>query len=364
MKKQISILCIILLLLAMLPAAAKTDSGENVELCLQNTDAAGEVYITVYAQDRLQQVITATAVQDGEDSRIFVPADKLPAEYTLRVFVPSLNIAAVPEIIKTETETPAPTETPEPTTEPEDATAVYESKAAGMQAFFAVTAVSEGVDADNMEAILVDGFYQGKAVTLTLDTDSVLDTAPSAYSELAGASVANLQQGDVLALRAGLSGQLLGIDLIFRPMTDDIVATEETVNFAPMLTANGLVGGKWRLIPFGGEADDKTEYAFGVVKKRNDNTLVLTNQAGIELQDLYIPISKHTVVYTYDSAVRSSKNRMEIGARGDIAASEIPSNTKDEDLNIVRWNAEDAHTYALVRLYDGVAADVIAYLNY
>jgi len=358
MNKFLSIILSIAMLFAALPIVfAADDAGA---LRLKNTSVEGTVFVAVYGSgNQLVSVKAAKAKMDGKDALVSIAENEIPSgEYTAKVYIPETNVLVIPE----EESAAAPNPTAKPTQGPEETLhPAYESEAAAMQAFMVVKDVTAGLE-DDMPVVVVTGYYKEREVSFTAEEGSMLNSVPDAHRELDGMEIADLQEGDVIYLRASLSGSLTGVDLIFRPMEGDIVAEETGYSFEALFTVNGLTAGRWAPLKFGANSDNRNQYAFGVVKERSSkNMLVLTNQAGKEEDDLYLGLTDSTIVYVYD---KTSRNKLSIGAAGDIFPSVIPSDTKDEGGNIIKWNAEDEHHYALVRLYNGIATEIVVYMNY
>jgi hypothetical protein len=68
---------------------------------------------------------------------------------------------------------------------------------------------------------------------------------------------------------------------------------------------------------------------------------------------------KDTIVYTCDV---SNKNEVEIASVGDITST-IPKSTFDKD-NTIDFTNDYSYNYALVRVVDGTATDIVVYENY
>ncbi len=360
MKKFLTIILTIMMLFAALPVSA-AENGRTLRL--KNTNAQGPVFVAVYSGNRLTAVAAAEAEMDGKDA--LVTADGLEAfrtGYTLKVYIPQLNVLVEPAAEEPEASpSPAPEETQAPTQEPEETLhPAYESEAAAMLAFMVVKDVTTGLEED-MPVTVVTAYYQGREVQFTAEDGAILDSVPDAYSDLGDMEIASLQEGDVIYCRASLSGQLVGVDLLFRPMENDIVAEEPDYPFTELYTIGGKVAGRWSVVNFGGDTANENQYAFGVVEDRSGNILILTDQAGRALDALYLGMLDDTVVYVYD---KTARDKLSIGAVGDIFPSDIPADTRDEEDNIIRWDPEDDHHYAFVRLYKGIVTDIVLYTNY
>ena len=360
MKKFFMIILTVALLFSALPIFA-ADGTETIRL--KNTSAEGTVFIAVYtAQNRLSAVAEAQAEMEDKDALVSLPSGLAPAGGKLGIYIPKTNVFVIPEEAAPSASPAAPAQTEKPGQEPKETLhPAYESEAAAMLAFMVVKDVTSGLE-DDMPVTIVNAYYQGRETSFIAEEGAALGSVPDAYNALDGMEIADLQEGDVIYCRASLSGQLVGVDLLFRPMEEDIVAQLPACGFEKLYTVQGQTGGRWPALQFGGKPANKNQYAFGVVKERSGkNILILTDAAGLEKDALYLGLLDNTVVYVYD---KTSRNRLSIGAIGDIFPSVIPADTKDEDGNIIKWNAEDEHHYAFVRLYNGIAVDIVLYQNY
>lgn len=360
MKKFFMIILTVALLFSALPVSA-ADGSKAIRL--KNTSAEGTVFIAVYtAENRLSMVAEAQAKMEGKDALVSLPSGLAPAGGKLGIYIPKTNVFVIPEEETAPSVSPTPAQTEKPSREPEATLhPAYESEAAAMLAFMVVKDVNAGLE-DDMPVTIVNAYYQGRETSFMAEEGVMVSSVPDACSALDGMEIADLQEGDVIYCRASLSGQLLSVDLLFRPMDEDIVAQTPGYDFEKLYTVQGQTGGRWPALQFGGKPANKNQYAFGVVKERSGkNILVLTDAAGLEKDALYLGLLDDTVVYLYD---KTSRNRLSVGAIGDIFPSMIPADSKDEDGNIIKWNTEDEHHYAFVRLYNGIAVDIVLYQNY
>ena len=181
MKKKGLMIGTGMLLVAMLSAKV---NAETVALYLPDTQAAGSVFVAMYQEGRLAEVITAEAVQDGEGVRISIPDDvEWDEENVLQVYLPDQNIVAVPQVISEKPQSTSPSqETQEPV---EKVELPYASEAASLQALMLVRDVSMGLDEEEQEAVIVSGYYQGQERTILLDPASVLPLSGAIESSVA-----------------------------------------------------------------------------------------------------------------------------------------------------------------------------------
>ncbi len=223
--------------------------------------------------------------------------------------------------------------------EKEEFVPVYGNTAAAVGAFAVVKDVSEELNISNEVVAALTVLYRGEECKVEFDNDYLLS-----YSEgTENISVLDLEAGDIIRLKANLSGKLIGAEFIFKaPKTDVVLDDEEAGKLYTEIT------------------DKEKMSVFGIVADVYDDTLVLYNQGGLESEALYLDIAPNTVVYSYDAG--AGKEKVKILSAQKIPKSEIFS--KDDDDNITNWEEKRDRVYAYVRVYDGILCDVMLYENY
>ena len=103
-------------------------------------------------------------------------------------------------------------------------------------------------------------------------------------------------------------------------------------------------------------SSDRYQYAFGLIGKVGSNSLTLINKSGSTDNVIEVDTKKDTIVYTCDV---SNKNEVEIASVGDITST-IPKSTFDKD-NTIDFTNDYSYNYALVRVVDGTATDIVVY---
>lgn len=192
--------------------------------------------------------------------------------------------------------------------------------------------------------ISLDLYYMGKQTTIRLDED--FDVFPSdMFLSLAPMKADELSEGDAVRIYTNLNGErILKIELLFCAPYDDPVTGSDEIKKA------------FKKIEYGDDG-----LAFGLVRDVK-KYISLYDPSGLEREALYIDIEPDTVVYCYDAEKRS--NKLSLGGVGDIEPSEIPSQSIDENDNIIDWEKGASHNYAFVRMYEGVAYEIVFYKGY
>ncbi len=216
---------------------------------------------------------------------------------------------------------------------------VYGNTAASIDAFAVVKDICEELNASNEVVASLTVLYRGAECKVEFDNDYVL-SYPDWYEKI---SVLDLEPGDIIRLKATLSGKLIGAEFVFKaPKTDVVLDEKEASRLYKIIT------------------DKKNMNVFGVVCDVYDDTLVLYNRSGLERDALYLDIDPNTVVYGFDASLR--KDNVKI-----LSAQKIPRSvifSKDEDDNITSWEEKRDRVYAYVRVYDGIVCDVMLYENF
>jgi len=284
------------------------------------------------------------------------------------------EIAETPASTDTPAETVAPTQKPAQTTEPTVAPtkapsqakwpSIYEKQIDSIYAPAVVKEVEVQSDKDGNDIYAVTVFYQGEEIKVGIEEELGISTAPSAYADVIGESMNVLEAGDVIVMESNIAGDSIkNVDFIFRPTAEDI-ATGETdygTNFEDLFVSDGKVAGKWTAMKYGNDASkDRYQYAFGIIGKRDANTITLINKSGSEDEAIEISTVDDTIVYACD--VSGKELTLEIGDVSDIQAT-IPRGMFN-DTGVVELNDDYSYNYALVRVVDGIATDVVVYNNY
>lgn len=257
------------------------------------------------------------------------------------------------------TPSPSPSATPAPTKEPTPP--IYEKAADAITAFAVVdhAAVEATDNGETQYAVYV--WYQGRERVLYLPDDMRLSNSSVACIFADNQKPTYLRCGDVVTFTTRLSGKINDISLVYRPQKDDIVTSDTDFgnSFEQLFSRAGAIGRQSAAVyKYGAKNTARVQYIFGVITDKNNRAFTLSNKGGKAADAADISFLNDTIIYTYDT----SRDELSLGSSGDIFASEISD--RDEEGNILSWSAEDLHHYALVRIIDGVATDVMLYQNY
>lgn len=273
------------------------------------------------------------------------------------------TVAPTEEPVSTTAPTDAPQATAEPTKEPVQAT-IYEKQ---IDSIFAPAVVKDvdlrsGNDGTDVYGITV--LYQGEEITVAVEDDLTIATAPSQYADLVGEKMNVLQAGDVIVFEANVAGdRIKNVDFILRPTEEDIVTgdVDYGTSFEKLFVSGGKVAGKWTAMKYGQSAsNDRYQYAFGIIGKKDDNTFTLINMTGSEDSAIELTTEPDTIVYVCD--VSEKELTPEIGDVSDIQTT--ISKKAFYDTGVADLSEDNSYNYALVRVVDGIATDVVVYSNY
>lgn len=297
----------------------------------------------------------------------------IPKEYKgMKTKVYFVNSKEIKEISVSDdvqpTATPSATEKPSattvPTTKPStDTPSIYEKAADAIYAPAVVKEVETTTkDGEDMYAVTL--LAQGKEIKTLIENDVTFETSSEAYSFMKGKDAGNLEEGDVISLTSNVAGTRINhMYFIYRPQDEDIITGSQDfgTDFEKLITENGSsVANQWKLMKYGEKASsDRYQYAFGLIGKVDSNSLTLINKSGSTDNVIEVDTKKDTIVYTCDV---SNKNEVEIASVGDITST-IPKSTFDKD-NTIDFTNDYSYNYALVRVVDGTATDIVVYENY
>ena len=270
-----------------------------------------------------------------------------------------------PEATVTPTATPEATTKPtaKPTAAPEDADSPYEKGVDAIYAPALVTEVMRGTDADGAENTTLTVYYQGKEVVVPVSDEVTISSAPVSCEYMKGQTAASLISGDVIYMAANVSGtKIKTLDLIMRPTDEDIATGSEDygTNFESVFTAGGSVAGKWQYEKYGQRISRaKYSYAFGIIARKSSGTLTLINKS--KNPDHALDINLNPNAYVYSCDVSGKEYTFEHGGIYDIETS-LPSSVLSNDEVVL--DDSYSYNYALVRMANGTATDIVVFTGY
>ena len=329
---------------------------ENGKLCYSNMYKSNDGKFSADLPEQYKGMKTKVYFVNSKEIKDVSVTDDVQPTLT-----PSVTVA--PTTAPTATEKPSATVAPTTKPSTDKTPSIYEKEVDAVYAPAVVKEVETTTkDGEDMYAVTL--LVQGKEVKTLIENDVTFETSSTAYSFMKGKDAVSLEEGDVICLTANVAGTRINhIYFIYRPQDEDIITSSEDfgTNFENLITENGSsVANQWKLMKYGEKASsDRYQYAFGLVGKVGSNSLTLINKSGSTDKVIEVDTSKDTMVYTCDV---SNKNEVEIASVGDITST-IPKSTFDKDETIDFTN-DYSYNYALVRVVDGTATDIVVYENY
>lgn len=265
--------------------------------------------------------------------------------------VPTATSAPVQTETPSATASPAPTKTPYPDIYPRS-----------------LDAINAPMVVKSNDATLVDGeeyydltvLYQGAESVISVRGSAQIKSAPDSQQYLVGMNAGALQEGDVIHLTAYASGPIKSIEFIYRPDATDYINSDYDGgdDFRELYSDSGKVAGSWSAMSYNSVTATGDGYIFGVPVKATRGYMILANKDG-EIKE--INMAEGTIVYTVNNA--SKKNKTEITGTGFSSVTSTFVANDDFYETPVDWTDVEDITYALVRVIDGVATDIVVFTN-
>lgn len=334
-------------------------------------DAQGNAFALIYDEYKKLEAVELCDVTE-EDGIYRTELSKGEGK-KIKLFLPSLK-EMIDEFLEeddNETEKPVtetteilPTDSPDKITD-EAVSSVYPAAMDAATAYMMVKEVEKIAEEDDIK-IKLTVFFQGKEKTLILEEDKVIDYASDMNYALAQESVTSLKAGDIIYCSTNLSGKIRTLELIYRPVSYDIITDERNYgdNFEKLYTIDGKVSKAYptQTVLFGGSVGSSRVYAFGLIRECGANYMTLCNKSGLVSKCVDIDIDENTIVYVYDSLKKNGNVR--IGDISDLVPSAFSAEAEDDAGNIIDMDNYFEHNYALARICDGTATEIAVYLNY
>lgn len=373
MKKIISICLAMAITLISLTAFAETETFKSegntkaIVLCYDNsgklvystlaktTDESFEADIPDSYKDTAKKVyyIGTEEFKKLEDVSLGVTPTAEP--------VASAEPTSAPEVTATPKATTKPAATAKPSS---NYPAVYEKAVDAIYAPAMVKEVEQCSDSSSDEEYYsVTALYMGEETKIRINDDVTIETAPTANADMVGKKADSLEAGDIISLTANIAGdKIKHLYFICRPTAENI-ATSDTdygTDFEKLFSSEGAVAGQWGIMEYGRKGgDNRYQYAFGIVGKKNGNSLTLINKEGNIDKAIEVDLTDGTIVGVCDTEPKDYD--VYVGDTSDIAVT-IPESMLNK--GPVELTDEYSYNYALVRIVDGTATDVMLFTNY
>lgn len=326
----------------------------SVSLISIPAQAVDTAVIAVYNSDNILVYSTNTSKTDN------IYSFRLPEElegYTYKVFnadteytvvygeaKPEPTEEAEPDPTEAVTEIPASapeiTAAPQKTPYPE----VYEKALDAVNAPAVVESVSETI-IDGETYYVTTMLYQGVEITSNIRDTVVIESAPTANGNLRGQNASALKEGDVIHFTCDLQGRIKSIEFIYRP------------DFADYVNAGGDYGSKFsNLIG----KDNYSTFYFGVPVKTAKGYMLLADVSG---KTTDIGLHSGTFVYTVSKSRRGGSVSFSGTGFGAIEKVYVNNSNFDSNSNIISWDDADTSVYALARVRNKIATEVIVFEN-
>ena len=249
--------------------------------------------------------------------------------------------AAAPTEAPAETPSEAPTETPSAQPEKTPIPAVYERNLDAVNAPAVIEQVST-IESGGETYHVLTMLYQGEEIKHNVRDWVTIDSAPSWHSDLKGRTAENLKEGDVIHFVCDLQHRIKSIDLIYRPDFDNYV------------NSGGDYGAKFgKLVG----RDGYSTFAFGVPVKTAKGYILLADARGRTTE---VDVASDAFIYTVSASSRRG-GRCELRGKGATAITKtyVAKNNFDDSENVISWDEVDVTSYALARICNGTATEVI-----
>lgn len=344
-------------------------------------DYSGDLIFAGYSNDE-NELLYASGVCKPTDGKITLDKENL---YTvMRAYDVKNNLifdvtfeAPEPDKTPAPTVTPAPSASAQPTAaptaspsatyNPNEFPEVYEKAVNAIQAFAVIESVTQ-VSVDSQTESKVTYWYQGKQRSDILGDDVSIVSAPQNAQNLVNASLSSLKRGDVVYFDRNMSGTIKKAAVIYQIQKSDIVnnTTDFGASFENLFSINGGVGGYsgWTVAQYGQKLADKgTQYAFGVIAKRDSNNVYLLNKTGNTDNSILVEVAENAMVYKCNMTLNSGIELTKATGITSTISNKAWSDAEGAANPIISLK-DSGYNYMLARIVDGTATDVVIYTNY
>lgn len=223
-------------------------------------------------------------------------------------------------------------------------TALYKDDGAALFAPAMVCDVKQIYD-DGDIAYKVTLLYQGSEKSYVFGKDILIASASDKLQDTVGNDVSCLKRGDAIILNHAFKDDIKSITLVYRPENSEPVFDSALTDFKPLYTTSSAV------------KNEVAVYSFGIVTEVGNNYVLLAEKDGAANHTDIISLHPDTSVYVFDM---TEKDKPTITYGAGICPSYIDDSDIDQNGNI-SWRQTDSRAYALVRLYDDIATDILVY---
>lgn len=340
MKKFISFLCCMAMMTGILPARAADIAVLAVYrdgnlVYSTNTLKTGDTYDFTISDEYENDDVRVYCAEKAECNIFYVN------DATAETPAPAETASPIPEEeIAAQTPAPAATEAPVKTPYP----AVYEKALDAVNAPAVVEGFSEQI-IDGEKYYVTNMLYQGIEITSSIRDSVIIESAPAWHLELVGENASALREGDVIHFTCDLQGRIKSIEFIYRP------------DFTDYIKDGGSYGSKFsNLIG----TDKYSTFCFGIPVRTAKGYMLLADITG---KTTDIDLNTGTFVYTVKNSSRGDKTELTGTGYAAIEKAYVQSGNFDDEDNVISWDDVDTSVYALARLRNGTATEVIVFEN-
>ncbi len=273
---------------------------------------------------------------------------------------PSASPSASPEASEAPSASPEATASPAPERTP--VPEAYERELDAIHAPAVVMGISQTqIDGEYYDTLRM--LYQGSEVTVSIRDQVTIVSAPDASEYLVGQGTDALREGDVIHLTADLQGRVRSIEFIYRPDFQNYVVSggDYGTDFSKLISDSGVVANQsgCSVASYSrGTSGSGTQYAFGVPVDVRGNVLTMANEDGTAM-DVYV--NSKAMVYTVRNSSRGDNVEFAGNGCNAVDRTYVPDSAFDENGNISSWSDIDVTSYALVRIVNGTATDIVVF---
>lgn len=309
---------------------AESISGEKAVLSVYDDGVL--CYSTMAVTEDNEYIFNVPSKYDGMRMRICCIG-----EDTYEVVMseaPSEEVTDTPTEAPTETPTETPTPVPTRTPVPE----AYEKSLDALHAPAVVMDLTETIiDGETYYSLTM--LYQGNVVTTNVRDWVEIKSAPTASAYLIGQKASALDEGDVIHFNNDLQGRIKSIEFIYRPDFNDYVS--DGIDFDTVLGKDGY-----------------SSFKFGVPVDKSKGTISIADENGTVTE---IDVNSKAFVYLVSDEKRRDIVSLEGTGTSSVVTTYVQKDNFDDDGNVISWDDVDDRTYALVRIVNGSATEIILF---